>query len=74
MVKLEQISPNFHKVEMGWLTVWFSYETPIAFHTPEGLVVSENPAGKTTGGHINQVSRTKDRVPHDEFIKMLEAF
>lgn len=47
---------NFTEVRIGSLTLWFSYETVIAFHTPAtGYQVRENNWGPTTGKHINYV-------------------
>jgi len=43
-------------VDVGPLTVWFSYRTPVAFHTYEtGLVVRENDWSNTTGRHLNYI-------------------
>lgn len=59
------------KVEVGRLTVWFSYETAIAFQVGDGPVyVSENDWGPTTGKHIRWVLRDSPRaaqLPRDEF-------
>lgn len=50
--------PNFASVELGALTIWFSYNTPIAFHTPATrTVVRENDWGPTTGKHLGMVER-----------------
>ena len=56
-IEIEQIKPNFTKINIGALTVWFSYETPIAFKngTWSTLVVSENVWGPTTGKHLNYI-------------------
>lgn len=43
-------------VEVGGITVWFSYETPIAFKVPgQPVIVSENLWGPTTAKHIRWV-------------------
>lgn len=52
------------------LTVWFSYETPIAFYShATGKVVRENSWGPTTGKHLNWVDggNKKARVSSDKF-------
>ena len=55
------------------LKVWFSYNTIIAFWTPDsGLVVSENVWSKTTGKHLNWLEPDKKcRVSNDDFNAML---
>lgn len=46
--------PNFTRVDLGALTLYFSYRTCVAFHTPDaGTVVRENKWGPTTGKHLN---------------------
>lgn len=41
-------------VVIGDINLFFSYETLVAFKTPEdGLVCCENVWGSTTGGHLN---------------------
>lgn len=44
------------EVQIGDVTIWFSYATPVAFSTPQiGLVVRENVWGPTTGRHLNAI-------------------
>lgn len=53
----------------------FSYETCIAFYTPEtGLVVRENEWGTTTGKHLNSIDggNKAGRVSGTEFEIALE--
>ena len=62
--------PNFTRVDVGELTIWFSYETQIAFHTYEtGTVVHENDWGPTTGKHLNAIDGgdKKSRVTREAF-------
>ena len=55
-IKIEQIKPNFTKINIGTITVWFSYETPIAFQVDgQPLVVRENVWSTTTGKHLNAI-------------------
>jgi hypothetical protein len=64
---------------MPGLTVWFSYQTPIAFrsihHNGYEMVVRENDWGPTTGKHLNWIDDgNKDsRIPGDEFEKLLSG-
>jgi len=47
---------NFTRVDTKNVVVWFSYKTPIAYRDDvDGLVVSENYWGVTTGKHLNWV-------------------
>lgn len=70
--------PNFSRVEVGNLTVWFSYSTPIAFHTfDSGTVVRQNQWSNTTGKHLSQIDggdkQAKEaRVTGDEFEALLK--
>jgi hypothetical protein len=65
-----KLGRNTAEVTVGKLTVWFSYETPIAFQVEgQRQVVRENSWGQTTGKHINQIDQgdRKDRVGKNEF-------
>jgi hypothetical protein len=67
--------PNFHRLDMGSLTVWFSYETPIAFQR-DGckIVVRKNEWKTTTGRHLNELQPDhKLRVEGIKFLAMLEG-
>ena len=57
------------EVSVGALTVYFSYETPIAFETPQdGLVCSQNDWSTTTGKHLNWIQADKSRrLPREQF-------
>ena len=62
-------------VEMPGVTVWFSYQTPVAFRVfgPEArFVVRENDWGPTTGKHLKWVDggNKKDRVSGEEFERL----
>jgi len=61
-------------VEIGNLTIWFSYQTPVAFQVGgHPRVISVNYWGSTTGGHINDIDPDKSkRVKDDEFKARLE--
>ena len=67
-------SPNAMAVDIcGYLKIWYSYETPVAFWTYDtGLVVCHNIWTRTTGKHINAISPDKERrVIHTDFLKQL---
>lgn len=66
---------NFNKVNIGYIALWFSYETIVAFRTPQtGLVVCENVWGTTTGKHLNWIDDDKSiRVPREEFLDKLNS-
>jgi hypothetical protein len=60
-------------VEFGFVTVWFSYETPIAFQFEgQPRVVSQNVWSKTTGKHLSAIDggNHKTRVDHAQFQKL----
>lgn len=58
------------RVDIGSLTLYFSYETVIAFYTPQtGEIVSENCWKQTTGKHLNAIDggNKKMRLPREQF-------
>lgn len=60
-------------MEIGGLTIFFSYETPIAFRIGGELVIRENDWGGTTGKHLNWINREKKiRISAGEFEGKLE--
>lgn len=48
-------SANTLSVDIGRLTVWFSYKTPVAFRFGGPVVVRRNEWGPTTGKHLNAI-------------------
>lgn len=64
---------NLTRIYIGSVTLWFSYETCIAYKLPgESRVVSENIWSNTTGRHINAIDggtkeAKKARRPRAEF-------
>lgn len=60
---------NAMKVDVGSVTFFFSYQTVVAVHTYDGLVVCENVWGPTTGKHLNWIDggAKARRLPHAEF-------
>ena len=66
--RLQEISKNMHRVDVGNNVMYFSYETLIAFFFEHELLVSENIYSNTTGKHINQLEPDKKlRLPRKEF-------
>jgi hypothetical protein len=71
------MNDNLTRVDVGDLTLWFSYETPVAYLAPgEERQVSENVWSATTSRHLNDIDGgTKEakarRVPHTLFTHRL---
>ena len=64
---------NFSRLRLKGLTLYFSYSTVIAFRSKQGLVISKNCWSKTTGKHLNDISRNKKiRLDYSEFEKKLK--
>ena len=68
-------SPSATIVQIGPITLVFSYSTCVAFAVRgEGWCASENIWSKTTGKHLNQeVPSGVERVPFSEFDTRLQA-
>lgn len=60
---------KFVQVVVGQLTVWFSYENPIAFQVQgKPLIVSENQWNASTAYHLAELDpENKFRVPAQQF-------
>jgi len=61
-IKIEYPNRNTKSltVSVGELTLYFSYETLIAFDCPRyGFWISENVWGTTTGRHLNEIHPDK---------------
>ena len=73
MITLKKIETNLHKVELTNYTLFFSYETVVAYIDKynDRLVVSENIWSKTTAKHINKIKSQwygeANVVSHDIF-------
>jgi len=71
--KGENYGMNALYVQAGSLTVWFSYDTIIAFQDGvEDRVGLSNPAGSTTAKHLGLVC-PEYRLAQDDFDKALHA-
>lgn len=57
------------RFQVGLLSVWYSYKTPIAFYHPStGKVIRQNDWSTTTGKHLNAINPDKKgRVTGEEF-------
>ena len=54
-MKLKQIGSNMTELDMGFVQVFFSYETPVAARLTDGsLVRTDERYGVTTTKHINK--------------------
>jgi hypothetical protein len=71
--KLTTLRPNLTRVDMKCGTLWFSYQTLVAFQTERsGLMVRKNEWGPTTGKHLNEIDgkRDYDRIDLEQFAKL----
>lgn len=61
------------KVDLGEITLYYSYETIVAYEDDrDGLVCSTNIWGTTTGKHLNWIQSLKSkRIDNVEFCEML---
>lgn len=60
-------------IQVGTLTLYFSYDTVVAYSICGEAVVSENQWGTTTGKHLNWISQDKKaRIPWTEFEQRLQ--
>lgn len=64
---------NSLKVSFENLTLYYSYETIIAFWSPQtGLKIRKNDWSSTTGKHLNEIEPDKSkRMDGEEFEKLL---
>lgn len=68
----ENTTRNFHMVTINDLDLYFSYETVVAFQRRyKPLIVSENVWTRTTGKHLNWISHKDNRIPHEDFKRLL---
>lgn len=65
---------NALRLDVGPLTVWFSYKTPVAFHAPGcPRVVRHNAWGPTTGRHLKAIDGGRGERVDDETFERLWA-
>lgn len=68
-------TPNETAIDLGVLTIWFSYQTPVAFRVEgEPRVVRVNDWSTTTGKHLNRIDggAKRSRIPGAEFTRQLQ--
>lgn len=78
MIRLTEYMKYGQEITLGEVTIYFSYETPVAYRFKGNLVVRVNDGSKMTGKHLNAldegtVSAKKDRVPGEVFESRLDA-
>lgn len=64
------------RVDMLGVTLWYSYQTIVAYRDDtDGRVVSENVWGPTTGKHLNWIDggSKSTRLARQEFVTKLKA-
>lgn len=67
------------KVRLNEMTLWYSYETLVAFSTfQDGRKVCQNVWGPTTGKHLNWIDggsklAKRNRLPVDQFKKVFQT-
>lgn len=83
MIRLIKQANNLHRLEVPFLntgkstgitSIWFSYETPIAFYINDniGWRITKNIWSSTTGKHLNMIDDDKSiRIDNHEFNKLL---
>lgn len=73
MIKHRTIQNNLYSVQINDLTIWFSYETAIAFQiNADFIYVSKNEWSNTTGKHLNIIDNDKaKRIDHKELLSQL---
>ena len=63
------------RVTLPRLTVWFSYQTPVAFQAGyDPVVIRKNDWGPTTGKHLNAIDggNKKGRVDAETFERLFQ--
>jgi len=62
---------NKNRVDLGNLTLWFSYKTCVAFRDETGFYCSENVWSRTTGKLLNEICAKENRITNEEFEQKL---
>jgi len=65
---------NRNRVEIGDVTLYFSYETIVAYSSPgDGIVCCQNDWSNTTGKYLNMIEPDKKkRIPRTVFQERLD--
>lgn len=73
-IKLRPIGPNQTELDVGDVTILFSYRTPVAFRSPKGCFRTEQHYSVTTSRHINQwIGPGAQVVPQSQIDDCLEV-
>ena len=71
-MRLVKLGNTLHRFDLNNnQSIWFSYETPVAFVDGNFFCIRENEWGPTTGKHLNQIDGTAPRLPGEEFERQL---
>jgi hypothetical protein len=71
---LDNSKPNQTTFQIGDVTVYFSYHTPIAFHYYDtGLVVNTEKYSVTSSKHLGQVKQQYDTFTGKAFPEFIDA-
>ena len=71
MILLKQLSPNFNELVIDNVSIWFSYQNPVAIYS-DRLYISKNIWSSTTGNHLNIINLDKSlRVDHAEVLEAI---
>lgn len=71
-IHAEKVSGQLSKSEIKGLTLWFSYDEPIAICYPNKAIMTDACFSSTTSRHINHVKNLYDEVdilPYENFQK-----
>lgn len=76
--KASHRNTQLHVAAIGNLSVWYSYETPVAYRVDGApIVVRQNEWGPTTGRHIREIEAaehaTGERIDGATFERQLAA-
>lgn len=74
MIKLKVLYHDLYQVDIGNMTIMFSFETPIALFTPSISVMSNNIWSRKTGRHINIIKESYydyEQIPNELFMEIL---
>jgi hypothetical protein len=77
-VSIERVRDNLIIVNLGGVSVYFSYETPVAFTVRGITYVSENMWSTTTGRHLSVIDggtadAKRERLTYSAFTAALDS-
>lgn len=71
-MRLKALAPNFHLLNFGRVTLWFSYETLVAYRVDgQQMRVLDYKGSRTTSKHLNTLDGGV-RLAAAEFQRLLE--